>query len=73
MFLTAEIEVMEKEELDGPPSKKRRLLLSLKKPLRKANCFEPPKDPDHVEKAAKGVIPYNTLDNTNWAISTFLS
>ena len=42
---------MEKEELDGPPSKKRRLSLSREKPLREANRFAPLTDPDLVEKA----------------------
>ena len=69
---SAEVEGMEKEQLDGPPSKTRRLSLSRKKPLREANHFSLPTDPDLVEKAAKGVILYNTLDNTNWAVGPFL-
>ena len=71
MFLTAEAEVMEKEQLDGPRTKTRKLILSRKKPLREANRFQLPTDPDLVEKAVKGVIPYNTLQNTNWAVGTF--
>ena len=73
MFLTALIEGMEKEQLDGPPSKTRRLSLSLKRPLREANCSPLPTHPDLVEKASKGVIPYSTLQNTNWAVGTLLS
>ena len=61
MFLTAEIEGMEKEQLDGPPSKTRRLSLSRQTPLREANHFPLPTDSDLVEKAAKRVILYNTL------------
>ena len=49
------------------------LSLSHKKPLREANCFPLPIDPDLVEKAAKRVISYNTMHNTNWAVGTFLS
>ena len=35
----AEVDGMEKEELDGSPSKTRRLSFSHKKPLREANRF----------------------------------
>ena len=64
---------MEKEQLDGPPSKIRRLSLPREKPLREANHFPLPTDPNLVEKAAKGVIPSNTLHTTNWAVGAFLS
>ena len=59
----------------NPPIKKRRLSLSRKKPLTEVNSsrFASPTKPDVVEKAAEGVVPENTRQNTRWAVSTFLS
>ena len=68
---------MEKENERGltPPNKKRRLSLSRNKPLREVNAsrFASPTKPDEFKRAAEGVVPNNTRQNTKWAVSTFLS
>ena len=68
---------MEKENERGltPPNKKRRLSLSCNKPLREVNAsrFASPTKPDEFKRAAEGVVPNNTRQNTKWAVSTFLS
>jgi len=68
---------MEKEnETTKPPSKKRKLSLSRKKPLQEVlntTRFASPTKLEAVRKAAEGVVPDNTRQNTKWVVSTFLS
>ena len=58
-----------------PAAKKRKISLSLKKPLKDNNTsrFASPTKADHFDRAAEGVIPTNTQNSTNWAVRTFQS
>ena len=66
----------EEQDKEEPLSKKRRICLSLKKPRKGASSgsrFASPTKAPAVAKAAKGVVPENTVQCTKWAVNTFLS
>ena len=75
------MEDKENSDVAGPSAKKRKVSLSLKKkkPLKPSNKklpeasrFAKPVDCIAFDQAAEGVVPVNTKNNTNWAISTFM-
>ena len=78
LFLPAFLVSMENKEADSncivPPAKKRKVSLSLRKPLEESNSsrFASPTKSDQLHRAAEGVVPTNTRNSTNWAVRTFL-
>ena len=58
-----------------PPTKKRKLSLSLRQPLKDRNSsrFASPTKRCDLEKAAEGVVLAITRNSTNFAVRTFLS
>ena len=64
----------QEETWDEPTPKGRQISLSLKKKCATSGSrFASPTKVSVLEKAAKGVVPGNTLQSTRWAVNTFIT